>query len=294
MSYNYKYEQGLVRRVAPVALLRGVTLHEMLDAKVMGTDPMIPLKDYQKVYDELWDEEKEKYPPPEDLKSMYERYQARYADDGLNYHGRSEIEVKAEYNGLQFLGIIDKMPTDADGRSWICDHKTHKVIPDEDKRFADLQTVLYWWAENQNGNHHDGILWDYIRTKAPTVPRLLVKGGLSKAKNIDTDYETFMGAIVENGLDPSDYSGILETVKDNVFFKRVYLPNPSAKLVTNVVEDFFTTAQEIENSTSKARNMSGDCTMCSYFQLCQAEVRGLDGSFIKKQLFTVRPPKPLE
>ena len=286
--FDYKYEQGLVRRTAPAALLRGTTFHEMLDAQVMGTDYKVPLQAYREVYDNLWDEEKTRYPNPDDLELMYFRYLSKYENDGLKYNGKSEIEVVVEHQGIVFKGIIDKLPEDQAGRTFVMDHKTHKVIPDENKRFADLQTVLYWWALAENGQKTNGVLWDYIRTKPPTQPELLKKGGLTRRKDLDSDYETYLAAITENGLDPADYQVELERLKDNVFFKRVYLPHPSAELVTNVVEDFFTTAREIENSTSKARNMNQDCTNCSFFQLCQAEVRGIDGSFIKKQLFTTR------
>ena len=289
--YDYKYEQGLVRRTAPAALLRGTTFHEMLDAHVMGTDYKVPLTTYRDIYNNLWEEERAKYPDPDDLEMMYFRYVNKYQDDGLNYNGQSEIEVRAEYKGLVFMGIIDKLPEDRMGRTWIMDHKTHKVIPDENKRFADLQTVLYWWARSVNGFQHSGVMWDYIRTKPPTVPEVLKKGGLTRRKDLDSDYETYLAAIEENGLDPADYQVELDRLKENVFFKRVLLPHPSQELVTNVVEEFFDTAMEIENSTSKARNMNQDCTNCSFFQLCQSEVRGIDGSFIKKQLFTIREEK---
>ena len=625
--FDYKYEQGLVRKTSPAALLRGTTLHDMLDCRVKGTDPLAPLAAYKKIYDELWDEERSKYPAPDDLASIYRRYLEKYQDDGLKYQPElSEVKVTAEKDGIQFLGIIDKVPEDRDGRTWAMDHKcldsnhwvetnqgklrmgdlteshqvissqgefvgiqevahqslpgfeikltggkvfrataehrwpamvgnrpdrlkyqivdtqnllsypvaylvpappldglpfsteltidpyvlgvilgdgsvtqgvrvccpeeeiihevtsrlppgalaklisppgkadsyylsglrahvkrynlagkrsyekhipenyfraslsqrmdllqglmdtdgsvykrssylytttseqlvvdivrlitglggiplvrspksnkyqggkvgrraylvkftlpegtgvpfkltrkvesikppkrhfgsnlkvmsvtplgnipvtditvdsedhlfsvegvlthnTHKVIPDEDKRFSDLQTVLYYWALNQNGTHTDGVLWDYLRTKPPTVPELLKKGGLTRRKDLDSDYETYLKAIIDNGLDPQDYQVELERLKGNVFFKRVYLPNPHKDLVANVVDDFFETAREIENSTAKDRNSGFDCTNCSFFNLCQAEFRGLDGSFIKKQMFTVREPDPLK
>jgi len=624
--FDYKYEQGLIRKTAPAALLRGVTYHEMLDAKVMGKDPMEALVAYTKIYNELWDEEKEKYPSPEELTSLYHRYVEHYRDDTLNYNGRSEIEVTAEYQGIKFLGIIDKVPEDEAGRVWVMDHKcldsnhwveaqrgkirmgdlttedqvissdgdfidilevvhqslpgyeiklvggkvlrataehrwpviagarsdrllhrmvdtqtlmdypriylkpsrpinswlnsnfrldpyvmgailgdggltqsvrfccpeddilqevskrlpsgcsvklwskppkapsygisglkkifqsyglfgkrsyekhipeeyfqgsipqrmdllqglmdtdgsvyknstylyvttsdqlmldvqrlvtglggiplvrspkanhyqggklgrksyqvkftlpesvgipfklprkissilggakrsfgsnlrvlsvtpigdipvtditvdsedhlfsvegilthnTHKVIPDENNRFSDLQTVLYWWALREQGEETDGVLWDYIRTKPPAVVEVLKKGGLTRRVNLDSDYTTYMKAIIDNELDPADYQEELNRVKGNIFFKRVYLPRPAEELIQGVVGEFFTTAQEIENSTSKVRNMTRDCSSCSYFQLCQAELRGLDGSFIKKQMFTVRETKPLE
>jgi len=618
-SHYYKYVMGLVRRTAPAALLRGTTFHEMLDAPIQGKDWMEPLEKYREVYDQFWDEEKENYPSPDELISMYHRYQARWKHDGLDYEGKSEVTIFAECRGMQFKGIIDKLPVDHNGLRWVMDHKcldsnhvvetsrgkvkmsdlklsdkvfssqgdligiseimhqkreayeirlkggrvfrataehrwpalvgsrpdrlkeclvdtqsiplyshvyllperprnlpnklllmdpyslgaligdgsftqgirlcapeseiirrvekglgiqstrvslphkadsyylpgmkpvirlmglsgkrshekfipesyfggsigqrmellrglmdtdgtvykkssylfvtssdqlrddvqrliwslggitlvrtittryqggregrpshrlkftlpesvgvpfhlsrkvelivkpkrffgsnlrvesikpigvipvtditvesndhlfsvegvlthnTHKVLPDENTRFSDLQTVLYYWACRENGEKVDGVLWDYIRTKPPAIPETLKSGGLSKRSNIDTDYPTYYGEIKRLGLNPADYSDILEKVKKNVFFKRVPLPGPSEVLIGNVVKDFFDTAQEIrDNPESRTRNMTRDCKSCTYFNLCSAEVRGLDTEFIIKQMYVVQPRK---
>lgn len=287
-QYRYKYDQGLSRRQAPVALARGITFHEMLDAKVSGGDWKLPLSKYRQDYQRMFDEERENYPTPDELEALFHRYQEKYKDDGLDYQGKSEIEVIVEYEGITFKGIIDKLPKDAQGRVFVCDHKTHLRIPDEDARYSDIQTVLYYWALQEVGEQVDGVLWDYIRTKPPAVPEVLKSGGLSKRANIDTDYETYLKAIVDNGLNPDDYKDILEKVKGNVFFKRIFLPKPNRALVDSVVNDFFSTAREIMDSKSEVRNLTKDCKMCSYFQLCSAEVRGLDTEFIKKQLFVVK------
>lgn len=169
-------------------------------------------------------------------------------------------------------------------------HNTHKILPDEDARFSDIQTVLYYWALREEGEQVDGVMWDYIRTKPPAVPETLKSGGLSKRANIDTDYDTYLGEIQRLGLNPADYQDILTKLKQGkkVFFQRVKLPTPSESLVSSVVNDFFNTAEQILEATTFERNMTRDCKSCSYYQLCSAEVRGLDSEFIKKQLFTVR------
>lgn len=284
-SFDYKYNQSLTRKVAPGALTRGVVFHEMLDSVVMGTDWNTPLDEYKKVYNGLWAEEAEQYMPPEELESLFHRYRAKWAGDGLDFQGKSEITVEVEHRGLKFKGIIDKLPLDKEKRLWVMDHKTHKILPDENARFSDLQTVLYYWAVRENGTTPDGVLWDYVRTKPPAIPEVLKSGGLSKRANMDTDYETYMKAIQENNLNPEDYSDMLAKVKNNIFFKRVYLPKPNEQMIQNVVADFFDTAQEIVDAKRYPRNMSRDCKSCSYYQLCSAEVRGLDTDFIVKQMF---------
>ncbi len=289
-SYDYKYLQGLQRRTNPVALLRGTTLHAMLEAQIRGTDWRAPLEDYRKVYSTLWGEEADGYPTPEELESIIIRYNKHWEKDGLDYGGRAEITVEAAFQGMKFKGIIDALPDDQHGRRWLDDHKTHKILPDEHTRFSDIQTVLYYWAMRENGTPVDGILWDYLRTKPPTAPEVLKNGSLSKRKNIDCDADTYLAAIHANGLDPKDYSDMLALTAKNTFFQRVYLPKPSETLIKEVVGDFFTTAKEITEHDGKrlTRNMSRDCKSCSYYQVCAAEVRGIDSEFLKKQLFTVR------
>lgn len=288
--YDYKYNQGLTRRTAPATLSRGVTFHEMLDAPVMGKDWREPLERYRQEYQGLWSDETENYSSPEELESLYLRYHKHWANDGLDYRGLSEIPIETTHRGIKFKGIIDKLPRDQMGRIWLMDHKTHKILPDEDARFSDIQTVLYYWALREEGEQVDGILWDYIRTKPPAVPETLKSGGLSKRANIDTDYDTYLGEIQRLGLDPADYQDILTKLKQGkkVFFQRVKLPTPSETLVSSVVNDFFDTAEQILEATTFERNMTRDCKSCSYYQLCSAEVRGLDSEFIKRQLFTVR------
>lgn len=289
-SYDYKYLQGLVRKASPVALLRGTTLHAMLEAQIKGTDWKVPLEDYRKVYTNLWTEEAEDYPSPEELESILVRYNRHWANDGLDYGGRAEIEIMAERDGMLFKGIIDALPDDQHGRRWLDDHKTHKVLPDEHTRFSDIQTVLYYWAHRENGEPVDGILWDYIRTKPPTPPEVLKAGGLSRRKNIDCDADTYLKAIHDNKLNPDDYKEMLALTAKNTFFKRVYLPKPSETLIQEVVGDFFGTADEIRRHDGGRfyRNMTRDCKSCSFYQVCSAEVRGLDSTFIRKQMFTVK------
>lgn len=289
-AYDYKYNQGLTRRASPATLARGIVIHDMLDARVMGKDPMERLEEYRKSYDLLWEDEAESYSTPDDILSLYTRYCKFWAGENLDYQGLSEIEVRAEYQGMMFKGIIDKLPKDPQGRVWVSDHKTHKIIPDEATRFSDIQTVLYFWARREEGHRVDGILWDYIRTKPPTVPALLKAGGLTRRKDTDCDYDTWMKAILDNKLDPKDYQVELERSKSKVFFQRMYLPKPGEDLIKEVVKDFFDTAREIKNAESFPRNMTRDCKSCFSYPICALEVRGMDSDLVRKQMFVCKIP----
>ncbi len=297
-AYEYKYVQGLNKRVAPHQLARGVIIHELIDAHSLNKPWEPVLERYAEQYAGLWDEESEGYSSPEDIRSIFTRYLKHWEKDPLKYEQRSEVEVMVPYrDGLGFKGILDKIPESSDGRKWVMDHKTHKVLPDEATRYADIQTVLYVWAASQQGlidPRKDGVMWDYIRTKAPAVPEVLKSGkGLSRRANMDTDYDTYLAAIKQNGFDPKDYAEELSRAKakNDSFFLRIRLPSPNNDLIRTVVEEFFDTAEEIRDCTKFTRNMTRDCKSCSYFQVCQAEVRGLDSSFIRKSIFTVKEVK---
>ena len=129
------------------------------------------------------------------------------------------------------------------------------------------------------------IEYNYIRTKAPVIPTLLKKGGLSKRKNIDTDYDTYYQAIIDNGLNPQDYEDILNSLKGNEdkFFIRRKLPK-SKHLVSEIVKDIITCGlqmkQAIDNPNYRyVRNFTRDCSWdCEYYNLCYSELMGNDVS----------------
>lgn len=288
-AWHYKYRVGIRKKSPSHQLVRGSLFHLMSDAYVTTGDWTAPLQEYRIKYAQLWDEEADRYGAPEDVENLFLRYINHYVNDGLTYQevgGRkSEIEFQVEYQGVKFKGIVDKVPVDKNGLTWVMDHKTHKTIPSEEARFSDIQTVLYYWGLNESGlAKADGVLWDYIRTKPPAIPEVLKSGGLSKRKNIDTTYDVYLETIHQHGLNPADYSDILGLLKDKRtdFFVRVPLPRPNKDLVKSVVSDMIDTAQEIQRSNAKDRNLTKDCSWCEYFPICQAEVRGHDSEFIIK------------
>lgn len=153
---------------------------------------------------------------------------------------------------------------------------------------ADLQTLLYVWGLEKNKTQVEGILWDYVRSKPPTEPEVLKKGGLSIAQNIDTDYDTYLEAIKKNKLKPRDYQEKLKSLEgaSEKFFRRVYMTAPP-DVVKQLVKDMVITSEEIQkNPGCRVRSLSFDCKQCMFHNLCQAELRGLDTDFILKSQYT--------
>ena len=304
--YDYRYNQHLERRKPVVPLIRGTIIGQCLDRLAENKSPEITLKTYEAEYGKLFKAEQEEYGDLiGECRRIVGNYKNLYAKDGLTYlKGKDknpyEIEVETRFvldgTKVRFTGHIDKLPQDKEGRTYVMDHKTHKVIPDEAARYNDLQLVTYVWLLPESGYEKPaGVIWDYLRTKPPTVPEVLKNGSLTTRANLDTDYDTFMQAIVANKLDPADYKERLDLLKVagvSRYFQRVRLPAPGPALIKNVVEDFKATILEIRDSTRHGtftRSMGKECSFCGMYQLCQAEFRGLDTDFIRRIDYMEKP-----
>jgi len=291
-AYHYRYHERLRRKRPGVPLIRGTILHEMITARSDPNSlkkPMEILKGYEEEYRQLFREEKEIYGELiPDIKRIFQGYEREYADDDLRYESHEEFVATDLGRDIRFVGYIDKRCTDPADRHWLMDHKTHRNIPNDDQRFSDLQLVFYVWAYNRERERKlDGVIWDYLRTKPPTIPEVLKNGELSQRKNMDTDYHTYLSEIQRLKLDPANYEETLDRLKNerNTFFKRVFLPSPPKVMIDNVVNDMRTTATLIKHlsKTAITRNMTHLCaSTCDYYNLCQSELRGLDSAFVRK------------
>lgn len=300
-QYDYKYVQNLMHKRPKLPLFRGSILHEMLDAWVKSAKPAAAknvLDKYAHEYRTLFREEQEEFGDViGDCEKIFNGYVRRWSGSGLTFL-ESEVQLEVELiPGLPYVATIDKIAATSDGQRWLVDHKTHKRIPDEDVRLSDLQLVKYVWA--WNASHDDlaqkvnGILWDYLRTKPPTEPEPLKNGELTRRKDLDTDVLTYRNAIDRNGLNPGDYAEVLERLarRTNAFYKRVFLPIPSTTLTMKVVEDARQTARMIRamEGVYKVRSLDRTCNQCEFYNLCYADLRGLDVEFVRKAEYTDRP-----
>lgn len=296
-QYDYKYNRNLQRKKPAPPLIRGTILHEMLDSrarismKETAKTPGSILTNYETKFGSLFREEREEYGDNflEDIGRVWEGYKIAYADDGWKFEA-SEEGVETELtNSIVFKGHLDKRIIWKD-RRWIVDHKTHKTIPNEENRFNDYQILLYFWAYNRKHPKEmaDGIIWDYLRTKAPRIPEQLKSGELSQRENMDTDYATYTRELRRLKLDPKPYASFLESLKkrsQTKFFLRVPLPAPSKEMTESVVKDFRQTAIIMNGLRVYPRNPTRDCSWCEYYKLCSAELRGLDAGYIEKTEF---------
>jgi hypothetical protein len=302
-QHHLKYNERLARKRRAIPLLRGQILGEMLDARAMPIlkqDPYKILKKYEKEYSRLFEEEREKWGDvPGDTRKLFEGYMRKYANEGLQYLTHEEFIALDLVKDIRFIGYIDKRVTNERNLMFLMDHKSNRMIPNEDQRFSDLQKVFYVWAFNsQNATKQvAGFIWDYIRTKAPTIPQLLKSGELSQAKNIDTDYWTYLLEIKKHRLNVKDYTETLARLKkqEDRTYIRITNAAPSKAMINNLVQDLKDTAKEIHTSKARDRNMTRMCPSdCDFYNLCRAEVCGLDSAFVRKAEYEEREPSERE
>lgn len=294
-QYRYKYIDKIMKKVKSKPLVLGTIVHEALEAFLLGKDIEPVFKAHEKKFNKLFSEEGYEDVIPLS-RTMVDMYIHRYKND-KEYNRFKPVHVEAEFSvplieGVLFEGKIDGIVEDHKGRHWVLEHKTYAKETSEAQRMSDIQVASYSWAMEQAGMvPPSGVIWDYLRKKAPALPEPLKKGGLSKSQGIDTTYDIYLKAIEDNGLDPKDYEEVLERLKaqKDKFQYRITLPF-SQKATDIIVTDLKSTATEIKHlgHILQDRNLTKDCSWCDYFSLCQGEMRGHDTDFIIKQQYTER------
>lgn len=302
-AYQYKYVEKLRPRRKSRPLVFGSMCHEMIEAHANGDNPNEVLKKYANESKKLFSAEVDEYMQViADVEQLMTAYFTYYKNDGLKFvaiKGKlAEHEFEVEIaRGIKLKGKIDAVTRTKDKRVWLTEHKSHKKIPDDGVRFRDLQTVIYADVLPQLGvKKIDGVLWDYIRSTPPSVPKLLKSGELSKAQ-IDTLPGVYLQAIKSHKLSPKDYSDKLQELEGNErsYFKRIFMPTApslSKQLLSETVE----TAKEVDERGGKdcTRNITRDCSWCEFEGLCRAELTGMDADFIRKREFETQEEEPNE
>lgn len=287
MAYHYKYRDHLRPKKKGAALRRGSIIHECIEAYDSGRSWRKPYRAFaNQFYEETFQEEiVEIGDIPRMVEELMENYQVLYENDGLLYLG-SEVHFELPLMpGVVIEGYLDALVEDEKGKVWPKETKTYKKNPDYDFLLLNTQSALYTWAVMEMGHSPKGTLWDIIRAKEPSRPQILKSGEVSR-KAIDSTPYTVRKVLMELGKNPEDYKDLLAKVSYENYFRR-YPVRVNPTVVKGIMEDFKSTAREIQKSGNKLcdRNLGKGCAWCDYKPLCQAELMGLDTEFIRKKQF---------
>lgn len=308
---EYKYVYRLKPRLLGKPLRRGTWLHSLLEVFHMGDDWMAVHTKLSRQFNEMFDEEKDFYGdmPTECLQLMLS-YIWHYKNDPWKV---LETEFTLETNfpdGTIYRGKVDMLIENRFGL-WLVDHKTHKTLPDHNFRLLDAQSALYLWAGLRNGLPLQGFIWNYLRTKAPSIPKRNLNGQMSKAK-IDTDYPTYYKEIKrlheldENPLKITpDITQKLAYLKSqryvpdapqtSTFFRRDVLEKSNGMLKRVATENYRTAKRmntyDFDNADAVERVVERGCTFsCSYTDICAVELLGGNTRPLIKQNYTIGDP----
>lgn len=312
-QFYYKYVQRLKPKMDKSRPLKmGTWMHSLLEEYYAGRDWKAKHSELCGQYSNLFDEEKDALGNlPADCLRLMRSYLWHYgANKDDPFHGW-EVE-KVEWTLEHPLGVGDAIlrgRVDLGIRDrygfWLVDHKNMKSFPDFTFRLLDGQSALYLWLAREYGLEVEGFLWNYLRTKAPSIPSVLKDGErLSRAK-CDTDYPTLVRTIKAAELDPAPYRDWLNILKgdrweeDKVqtshFFHRITMEKDDDMLDRVWAEAAHTyermRAYDWEAVDAVERVPDKSCSwMCSFTDICGAELFNGDATFLRRQRYQIGDP----
>lgn len=290
----YKQVDRLKPKMIGQPLKRGTWMHTLLEEHHGGHDWRLMHQKLSTQFATLLDEEKDYYGNlPEDCGRMMRSYEWHYAEDPWIVH-EVEYTLEAEFpDGTLYRGKVDAIVENQFGL-WIVDHKTHGNLPDHTFRLLDAQSALYLWAAGKMGIPVQGFIWNYIRTKTPSVPVMLKNGSRLSKKLGDTDYQTFTDEVrrlkreegyrirredveIQRRLKAHRYKPGEPQLSP--FFRRDVLEKDDAML-KRVAGEAYHTAKRMakypfhqRDIVERSVNPSG-CRYCAYKDLCTIELLG--------------------
>jgi len=233
----------------------------------------------------------------EDAIAVFERYAEHDAEKPLLGPGWKVVSLEEEFlvNLIgaedQLYGFIDMIVEDADGGIWGIEHKSGEQFFDVEQLALNEQTSLYISVlKNYYGNNVKGMIYNLVRTKVPSVPKMTKAKGMSKAA-IDTTWEVYKEALLENGLDPADYVDMQMKLENNKFVDRSYIYRTNKEL-NNFIEETAHVMHAIvdQDPDTCYRTPTRDCKWdCKEFhELCIMDLKGLDTTYYKERAFVTR------
>lgn len=292
-SYHYRYVEKLKRKKKSRPLQFGSMVHEMLESELNGDDPFELLEKFQNEQGKLFAAEIEEYGDIiEDCRLIMEAYFDFYRDDKtrpIRYKKQNaehwlEVPIGEE---MLFVMKIDGFARTPNKLRWILEHKTFSRKPSDDDRWRNLQSAVYIRACQLLGmKPFDGIMWNYVKSKAPKVPQILKNGDLS-IRDVDTLPSVVRATMEEYGIEESENTEkLMERAEANLktYFFRVFTP-VREYTVDEVFNDFIDSATEMmeHHGRKKDRNIGMHCGWCDYEPICRATLTGGDADFVKER-----------
>ena len=292
---HYDHYQKYVNRLVPKgksnALVRGNMIHDLLETYYNYENWK---KQWQKLSKEFYDsnirEEIDYYGDiPKMSFDLVESYINFWEQDDVNQEtlsneARFEIHL---FDNVYLEGYIDRILFDKDGNIYVKDYKTFSRMPDMASLRYNFQSAIYIYALQQYGYPVKGMVWDIIRAKQPTYPKLTAGGVVSKAK-IDTTPEVMYRGMLELGATEEEAREAASEIDGSDFFRR-YIIKVNQHTLDYLWKDVIDTARQIIDNQESMKDMNLKTTFKShYYTLWEAEASGIDVDYVKRTQYLVR------
>jgi len=309
---QFKYTYRLKPRLLGTPLKRGTWVHLLLEELHKGGDWRELHRVLSAEFDNLFDEERDYYGDmPTEIGHLMESYEWHYKLDPWKVLD-TEFTMETEWpDGSIYRCKVDMLVETQFGL-YLVDHKSHKSLPKLGFRLLDGQSALYLWCGIRNKIPLQGFIWNYIKWKPPTIPKLVYKDTRLSRTAIETDYPTYTKALKKYRAEHPDtfritaeYVEMQKKLKaqqyrhgetqTSPFFLRSVLEKDKDMLKKVAREHYNTTKRmnsyDFSQDAPVERVIERSCEfMCSYTDVCTIDLLGGNITPLVKQNYTVGDP----
>lgn len=302
--YHYKYVERLRRRKRKRPFVFGDIVHRMVEADANGENPFHVLKQIDLEEGKMFREEKEMYGDIiEDIRVIMQTYFEFWPERNLRFIRRDGRSAEHKFSleiekGLTVEGKIDGLAESPNKFRWLVERKTFSRMPKDEHRWRNLQGAVYIRMVDMLGwlkkRALDGVCWDYIWSKPPTIPNLLKNEIELSAAKVDTLPIVVREEIERLELDPrlpkNRAAMEMAQLSAKEYFHRIFTP-VNHKTIDILFQEFIDTGREIAEHHGHKASMNIDfhCDNCEFEGLCRARLQGNDVDFIKEREFYADP-----
>jgi hypothetical protein len=195
--------------------------------------------------------------------------------------------------GIPVSGRIDAIMKDRHDQLWLFDHKFPKSsFADYDQLQLNGQIGIYEWACHQLGYPVKGTIINQSLMRRMARPKRNKDGSMSRVK-IACEWETYRWALIDAGLEVTDYLDMMEKLEEVRFVQRTKIIR-SPREINLFAEDLFKRLRALrEEEKLIFRNEDRThCMMCSYRELCLLELKGGDSQWLRDMRYRQRGKRP--
>lgn len=294
-KYQYGWIQNLQPKQKNDKLTIGSAIHKFLEVwytTYRESEAIVAMADY--IYENCNGLEQMQIDDMCELaKKVCENYVAHYGHDTGWTVKAIEMPFNIHLEGrINYIGTIDLLVEDEDGKLWIADHKTTANLDIYDKNSdMDRQISRYWYAiERYLDVKIEGFIYNIILKDYPVPPKVLKSGQLSKDKSQKTTKDMYLDAIRLNKLNIDDYADFLQFLDEQPkeFFRRMKVERNISEMRASI-DELTDVIYDIRDTKRFYRNITKDCSWdCPFKTLCVAEMDGSNADHIRNELFTVK------